>query len=281
MLFTAMVINIINIDMKIGFFDSGLGGLYIARAVHKMLPQYDYVYLGDTLHLPYGKRSRDTVYQLTQRAVEYLFTQQDCQLIIIACNTASALALRKLQQGWLATHYPERRVLGVIVPTLEHTIEHNHKNIGMIATEAMASSGIYEEELRKLSPDIALHSVSAPLLVPLLEHEGDAFLDQALSMYIEPLVTKNIDALILGCTHYCLLKSRIERLYPNRFDIIAQDEIIPPKITDYLRRHPEIDGLLSKGHSSHYEVTDISQSFQKNAHDIIGDNVDIALARYV
>ncbi|MCS5597264.1 MAG: glutamate racemase [Alphaproteobacteria bacterium] len=274
MLFTVGVRSIINISMKIGFFDSGLGGLHIAQAVRKALPKYDYVYLGDTLHVPYGKRSRDTIYRLTEKAVEYLFTQHDCKLVIIACNTASALALRKLQQGWLAENYPDRRVLGVIVPTLEHTLDINARRIGLIATEAMCESGIYEEELGKLDPQIELYHQSAPLLVPLLEYEGDEFLTKALDNYLSKLEAYDIDTLILGCTHYCLLKDQAKALLPN-VNVVSQDDIIPQKLHQYLQRHIELENLLSCEGAFEIFVTDNSQAFIRSAYNVI----DITLER--
>lgn len=256
--------------MKIGIFDSGLGGLHIAHAIRQELPEYDYIYLGDTLHVPYGRRSHSTIYELTCKAVDYLF-REGCALVIIACNTASAMALRKVQQEYLVTNYPERRVLGVIVPTLEYTIEQRHKKIGLLATEASASSGIYEEELVKIDPEINLLSQAAPLLVPMIEHDGDDFLDQALEKYIQPLMQENIDSLILGCTHYCLLKDSIINITNNQVDIIAQDEIIPIKLKDYLERHQDIQRSLTTTSSFKLCVTDRSDSFASAAKQILSN----------
>lgn len=261
--------------MKIGIFDSGLGGLHIANAIKNYLPKYNYVYLGDTMHVPYGRRSNEAIYNLTLENINYLFSQHDCALIVVACNTASAVALRRIQQEYLLENHPDRRVLGVIVPTLEHTIENKHKNIGMLATTAMSNSGIYEEELRKLDPEIKLHSMPAPLLVPLLEHDGDEFLDKALHNYVSPLLDKNIDSLILGCTHYCLLKDKVRALVGSSIDVISQDEIIPQKLHGYLLRHPEIETRLSKADSFETYVTDYSDSFLSAALKILGLDSDL------
>lgn len=259
--------------MKIGIFDSGLGGLYIANAIKAYLPQYDYVYLGDTLHVPYGRRSVDTVYNLTRKAMDYLFSVQDCALVIVACNTASALALRRIQQEYLVKAYPERRVLGVIVPTLEYAADHKLRRISMLATEATCNSGIYEEELGKIDPAIQMFAQSAPLLVPMLEHDGADFLDQALDKYLSPLRTKNIDSLILGCTHYCLLKDKIAAYLGNDVQIVSQDEIVPKKLDAYLNKHGWLDIQLSQKSQFDVCITDISKSFQTTAEDIIGTDI--------
>lgn len=260
---------VIQLSMKIGIFDSGLGGLYIANAIKAALPEYDYVYLGDTLHVPYGRRSVETVYQLTRNAIEYLFEQQDCALIVVACNTASALALRRIQQDYLPDAYPDRRVLGVIVPTLEYAQEHDLRRIGMLATEAMCNSGIYEEELGKINADVALFAQSAPLLVPMLEHDGADFIDQALEKYLLPLVAQNVDSIILGCTHYCLLKEKIARYLGDTVHVVSQDEIIPQKLAAYLEKHQWLDAKISKNGRFALQITDVSESFCDTARDII------------
>lgn len=259
--------------MKIGIFDSGLGGLYIANAIRTYLPEYDYVYLGDTLHVPYGRRAVDTVYELTRKAIDYLFAEQDCALIIVACNTASALALRRIQQEYLVKAYPNRRVLGVIVPTLEHAADHKLRRIGLLATEAMCNSGIYEEELGKIDPDVQLFAQSAPLLVPMLEHDGWDFLDQALEKYLSPLHEKNIDSLILGCTHYCLLKEKIAAYLGSGVTLVSQDELIPEKLSAYLNKHSWLEAQLSKEGQFNVGITDVSRSFCATAEDIVGPSI--------
>tara|TARA_R110002126_G_scaffold13118_2_gene56403 strand:- start:95259 stop:96062 length:804 start_codon:yes stop_codon:yes gene_type:complete len=256
--------------MKIGIFDSGLGGLYIANAMRARLPEYDYVYLGDTLHVPYGRRSVDTVYQLTRNAIEHLFAEEDCAVIIVACNTASALALRRIQQEYLVDAYPDRRVLGVIVPTLEYAAEHDLRRIGMLATEAMCNSGIYEEELGKINADIKLFAQSAPLLVPMLEHGGADFIDQALDKYLTPLVAQNIDSIILGCTHYCLLKEKISRYLGADVRVVSQDELIPEKLATYLKKHAWLEAQIGKNGRFALQITDISESFCEAARSIVG-----------
>lgn len=255
---------------KIGIFDSGLGGLYIARAVRAALPDYDYVYLGDTLHVPYGPRSDEAIYALSEAAMRHLFAQ-DCAMVLMACNTASAAALRALQQGFLARDYPDRRILGVIVPTLEAAIESGYTRIGLIATARTAASGIYEAELKKINPAIELHTQATPLLVPLMEQGGEAYLDQVLGDYLAPLADQAIDGLILGCTHYAGLKARIGRHVSCA--VFSQDDIIPAKTADYLSRHPEMAARLSRGGTMSVHVTDLNDHFSRNISALWQDDI--------
>jgi glutamate racemase len=162
-------------NKKIGVFDSGLGGLYIGRAIRAALPAYDYVYLGDTLHVPYGRRSDAVIYYLCTRAMTYQF-ERGCDLVIMACNTASASALRRLQQEWLPAHAPDKRILGVVVPTLETALDHGTTRIGLLATQRTVASRIYEAELQKINPAVKLFAQAAPLLVPLIEDRGENIL---------------------------------------------------------------------------------------------------------
>ncbi|MAS87737.1 MAG: glutamate racemase [Micavibrio sp.] len=247
--------------MKIGVFDSGLGGLLIAKEIRKQLPDYDYVYFGDTLHLPYGVRSMDTIYGYCEKIVDYLFRVQNCQIIIVACNTASAAALRRLQQEYLPTHFPDRRILGVVIPMLEEADDSNIKNLGLIATNYMVGSGIYQEELRKIDPEIEIHQKATPLLVPLIEYEGDEWIDSVLQSYLQPLVEKGIKGLILGCTHYAILEEKLAKLLPENVTILSQHKIIPLKLTDYLQRHPEIETKLTKNNHVSYLLSDITPSY--------------------
>lgn len=254
--------------MKLGVFDSGLGGLLISKAIRERLPDIDMVYLGDTLHLPYGNRSQDAIYLYTKRAMEFLF-RQGCKLIVVACNTASAAALRRLQQEWLPTAWPERRILGVVVPTLETAIDHGHHAIGLLATNYIVRSDVYAEELKKLNPAISLHPVATPLLVPLIENDGMEWVEPVLRRYLADVKDKGLDSLILGCTHYPLIKKEIQSLLPG-VELLSQDEIIPPKLEDYLQRHPEISGQIGRSGQSTYFVSDITQSYQNAAERLYG-----------
>ncbi|HEY0964670.1 MAG TPA: glutamate racemase [Candidatus Paceibacterota bacterium] len=229
--------------MNIGFFDSGLGGILILKSVVKTLPQFDYIYYGDTKHLPYGDRTEGEVYELTKRALDELF-DRDCSLVIVACNTASAETLRKLQDTYLKEEHPDRRVLGVIVPTLEEVVQLKPVRVILLATQRTVDSGKYERELLKLDPRLELRSIATPELVPLIE-AGKT--DEAIALATATLDTeaREGDVVILGCTHYVRLKEAL-RTHFNTLTFIAQDEVIPHKLENYLDRHPEIVVKLSQ-----------------------------------
>ena len=276
-----MTIKISNTrNKKIGIFDSGLGGLYVARAVQKALPKYDYAYLGDTLNVPYGGRSSEAIYKLSESAIRYLFEQQECDLVIIACNTASVTALRKLQQEFLVNEYPDKRILGVIVPTLESATELGSTQIGLIATEYTVRSKIYDEEIAKIIPSATIFGQPTPLLVPLIENHGEKYMDEILGDYLEPIVEKGLDSLILGCTHYIEIKNKVREITRHRVRVLSQDEIIPPKLKDYLSRHPEMETRLSKNSSFEVFATDVNPSFIKNVEKLMGTGVPIQKADY-
>ena len=260
---------------KIGIFDSGLGGLYIARSIQKALPLYDYVYLGDTLNMPYGGRSPDTIYQFSENAIRFLFEEKNCDLVIIACNTASVTALKKLQQEFLVKEYPKKRILGMVVPTLEAATELGSTQIGLIATEYTVRSKIYEEEIVKITPSARMFCMPTPLLVPLIEHHGEKYMDMILQDYLEPILREGLDSLILGCTHYVSIKERVRHLTNYRVRVLSQDEIIPQKLKTYLQRHSEMEERLSKGSSFSICTTDINDSFIKNVKNMMGEESPI------
>ncbi len=265
---------------KIGIFDSGLGGLYVARAIRIILPEYNYVYLGDTLNVPYGGRSYEAIYNLSEAAIRFLFDQHDCELVIIACNTASVTALRKLQKEFLVNNYPDKRILGVIVPTLESATELGATQIGLIATEYTVRSKIYDEEIAKITPCAEIFGQPTPLLVPLIEHQGDKYMNQILKDYLKPLIEKGLDSLILGCTHYIAIKDRVRELTNHRVRVLSQDEIIPPKLKDYLCRHPEMEERLSKEGTFSIYATDVNTSFLKNVEKLMGAGFEAKKAEY-
>lgn len=247
--------------MKIGVFDSGLGGLIILRSLVKAMPEYDYVYLGDTARVPYGNRSKKIVYQFLEEGVEYLF-KKDCALIIVACNTASAEALRTIQQNYLPKHYPNRRVLGVIIPTVEKALEDkNIRKIGILATQSTVNSKAYERELKKINPRIEVYQQAAPLLVPLVENDAKRFAKPIIESYLGTLLKHRVDTIILGCTHYPILKKEIRA--SAKIKIISQDELIADKLKTYLKRHPEIERRLSKKKSLNLFVTDLTEAMRK------------------
>ena len=230
--------------MNIGFFDSGLGGLLVLKAVVKTLPQYDYLYYADTANLPYGEKTEEQIYLLTKTALDELFAR-GCLLVIVACNTASAETLRRLQDSYLKDNYPDRRVLGVIVPTIEEVAEQESRSAVLLATTRTVESGKYERELAKVDGGIALKAIATPELVPLIESHK---LDEAVTHAVDVLEreARAGDVVLLGCTHYILLKDSLRSHFGPRLTLIAQDEVLPKKLSHYLTKHPEITSRLTQ-----------------------------------
>lgn len=263
--------------MKIGIFDSGLGGLIIVHSLIQTLSEYDYLYLGDTARVPYGNRSQKVIYQFTEEAVDFLF-RQDCQLIIVACNTASAEALRTIQQEYLPKKYPHRRVLGVIIPSCEAaTADHSNRIIGILATQSTVSSGAYLREIHKLNAQATVYQQATPLLVPLIENDGLKWLEPILDEYLKPLKEKQVNCLILGCTHYPIMKNKIRQKFDDPIQVISQDEVIPAKLKNYLDRHPEIESKLSKDRRYQFFVTDLTKSCSQLASRLFIDKIALEL----
>lgn len=251
-------------EYSIGVFDSGFGGLEILKEIVKELPEYNYLYLGDSARAPYGTRSQDVIYTFTKQAVDFLF-KEDCWLVILACNTASSRALRKIQKEYLSTHYPDRRVLGVLIPAAEEAIEVTKNNrIGVIGTEATVSSGSFGRELKKLNPDINVFQKACPLLVPIVEYgeKDPKVINLVIRNYLKPLLEKNIDTLILGCTHYGLLEEYIRKVAGKEIKLILEGEVVAKKLRDYLNRHPEIESILKKDSKIRFLTTDLTEKFE-------------------
>lgn len=249
----------------IGIFDSGYGGLTILREIRRRLPQYDYLYLGDNARAPYGTRSFDIVYEFTRDAVEELFNR-GCHLVILACNTASAKALRTIQQHLLPIADPERRVLGVIRPTVEilGKISETH-HIGLLATPGTVRSHSYRMEIEKIYPGMEITEQECPIWVPLVEtgeFNGDGA-DYFVKKYIDRLLSSDpeIDTLILGCTHYPLLLPKIRKYTPNHIRILPQGELVAESLADYLQRHPEMEKKCTRGGSMEYLTTESPDKF--------------------
>lgn len=232
--------------MKIGFFDSGLGGLIILKSVAKELPEYDYEFYGDTAHLPYGDRTEEEIFTLTKAGVEQLF-MRGCALVIIACNTASAETLRRLQDTILVGEWKQRRILGVIIPTVEAVAATNHTKVALFATKRTVESGKYDRELKKIISSVTLVSEALPALVPLIEAGKHDEAVALITLQTQRVKKVGATAIILGCTHYCLLKEAVRAVLGGAGEVISQDELIPRKLKDYLFRHPEIEILLSRG----------------------------------
>lgn len=259
--------------MKIGIFDSGLGGLVITHALIEYLPQYDYVYLGDTARVPYGNRSQRVIYNFTRECLDYLF-KQDCKLVIVACNSASAEALRKTQQEYLPEKWPDRKALGVLIPSAEAAVEKGQK-IGIIATEATVKSKAFERELKKINKDIAFVQKATPLLVPIIESGEHDVAETVLKNYLKDILKEDIDTIILGCTHYPVLKDQIKDVIGNEIHLVSQDEVVPASLQAYLARHPEVEGELSKKQQRSFYVTDRTPASEQLALKLFGEAIEL------
>lgn len=263
----------------IGVFDSGYGGLTILNKIREALPEYDYIYLGDNARTPYGTRSFDIVYEFTQQAVGKLF-EMGCHLVILACNTASAKALRSIQMNDLPGMDPERRVLGVIRPTVECIGEMTQsRHIGLLATAGTVKSESYPMEVHKLFPDIEVNGVACPMWVPLVENNeahSDGT-DYFVRKYIDQLLKKDaqIDAVILGCTHYPLLLPKIQKYIPEHIRVIAQGEYVAESLKDYLHRHPEMDAKCTKNGSCLFYTTEAEEKFIESASMFLNQQIDV------
>ena len=258
----------------IGFFDSGYGGLTVLREVIKDLPGYDFVYLGDNARNPYGSRSFDVIYQYTLEAVKRLF-EMGCPLIILACNTASAKALRTIQQKDLPQIAPRRRVLGVIRPSVEYVSRHTRNgHVGILATSGTVVSQSYPIELQKYSSIKAITQQACPMWVSIVENNeiGSSGADYFIRKDIESLFSKDpdIDSLILGCTHYPLLIDSIRKFLPSGVQIVEQGKIVSDSLVDYLHRHPEIDKRCTRNGSLKYYTTESVELFNANAGRFMG-----------
>ena len=253
----------------IGIFDSGYGGLTIYDEIQKLLPQYDYIYLGDNARTPYGTRSFDVVYEFTRQAVRYLF-QQGCQLVILACNTASAKALRTIQQVDIPLLDPNRRVLGIIRPTVECIGDATKsRHVGVLATEGTIKSHSYPLEIRKLFPDIEVTGEACPMWVPLVETNEYASdgADYFVKRHVERLLERDpeIDAIILGCTHYPILLEKIRKYTPEGVKLITQGTAVASSLKRYLENHPNMEALCTKGGTTLFCTTEADGKFGDQA----------------
>ena len=260
----------------IGFFDSGFGGLTVLKSVVTMLPRYDYLYLGDNARVPYGSRSQEIIYEFTKQAVDFLF-RQGCPLIIVACNTASANALRSVQQEYLPEMFPERRVLGVVRPSAEAIVERGYRTVGILATEGVVASGAYISELHKLNPATEIVQQACPLLVPIVEsgeQEWDST-DVVVSSYVHRLFSqeRNIDSILLACTHYPILFEKFRRHIPHGVAILEQGPIVAAKLGEYLKRHGDIERSITRGGTRVFFTTDRCERFDRLAQTFYGEPI--------
>ena len=263
----------------IGVFDSGYGGLTILNSIRQQLPQYDYLYLGDNARAPYGPRSFDVVYEFTRQAVLRLF-EMGCHLVILGCNTASAKALRSIQQNDLPQWDPERRVLGVIRPTAEVIGElTKSRHVGVLATEGTIKSESYNLEIQKLHPDVKVSGVACPFWVPLVEYnEADSpGADYFVKKRIDQIMAKDpeIDAIILGCTHYPLLMPKIMKYLPEGVKIVSQGEYVASSLKAYLERHIEIERKCAKQSSVNYLTTENPEKFKESAQIFLKEEIQV------
>lgn len=266
-----------NNQSPIGVFDSGYGGLTVFKSIAQKLPQYDYVYLGDNARSPYGDHSFETVYQYTLECVEWLFAQ-GCPLVILACNTASAKALRSIQQLDLPKKYPDRRVLGVIRPTAEVVGHYTQsKNIGVMGTRGTVNSQSYLMEIGHFFPELNVYQQSCPMWVPLIEngeHEdpgADYFVDKYIKLLMQQAA--GIDCILLACTHYPLLIPKMEQCLDAKVKLLSQGEIVADSLADYLVRHPEMETRLAKNGSRAYYTSGDVKSFNEHASVFLGEEV--------
>jgi len=261
----------------IGIFDSGFGGLTVFKSITKELPKYDYIYLGDNARSPYGDHSFETVYQYTLECVEWLFAK-GCELVILACNTASAKALRNIQQLDLPKKYPNHRVLGVIRPTAE-VIGHytSQNNIGIMGTRGTVNSNSYPIEINHFFPHIKVHQQSCPMWVPLIENGEHlaAGADYFVSKYSNELLQKSpaIDCILLACTHYPLLIPKLEKILPAKVKLLSQGEIVANSLVNYLSRHPEMETKLAKNKQRTFYTSGDVAVFNKHATVFLGDSI--------
>lgn len=262
----------------IGVFDSGLGGLTVLRELIKNLPAYDYIYLGDNARAPYGIRSLETVYQYALQGVDELFAR-GCHLVILACNTASANALKSIQKNNLATRGEHKRVLGVIRPTTERLSELTHSgHLGLMATEATVKSESYIIEAENYAPDVKVYQQACPLWVPLIENEEQES-EAAVyftKKYVESLLAQSadIDAVLLACTHYPIIQDLIRAELPNHINLISQGELVAHSLADYLTRHPWMAAQISENGHRTFLTTDDASVFEAMAARFFGEGLE-------
>ncbi|HTI91624.1 MAG TPA: glutamate racemase [Puia sp.] len=269
-------------QQPIGVFDSGYGGLTVLKEMVARLPQYDYIYLGDNARAPYGNRSFETVYHYTLQCVKWLF-DKGCPLVILACNTASAKALRTIQQNDLPKIAPDNRVLGVIRPTTEVVGRFTRSGkVGVLATRGTVLSGSYPIEIAKFFPELEVFQQACPLWVPLIENNehdkpgADYFVKEYMDQLKEQ--SPGIDTVLLACTHYPLLKDKIASYLPEGSKLISQGEIVATSLADYLQRHPEIESRCSKGGLLRFYTTDSTEDFDNHASIFYGNRLRSAQA---
>lgn len=268
---------------SIGVFDSGYGGLTVLRSIVDTLPRYDYLYLGDNARAPYGSRSFDTIYQYTLEAVQWLF-KQGCPLVILACNTASAKALRNIQQKDLPRIAPHKKVLGVIRPSTEIIGNLTQTGaVGILGTEGTVNSDSYPIEIKKLFPEVKVYQKACPLWVPFVEAglQDSPEIRPIIEKDLEALLSQNrqIDTLLMACTHYPLLRHQIQTFLPPEVRLVGQGELVANSLNHYLLRHPEIENKLTKEGQRVFYTSDAASGFEKHAAIFFGETITATSTR--
>lgn len=266
-----------SLSQPIGIFDSGYGGLTVMKEITRLLPQYEYLYLGDNARAPYGNRSFETVYRYTLQAVKWFF-EKNCPLVILACNTASAKALRTIQQIDLPKMDPAKRVLGVIRPTAEVIGKYsNSGQVGVLATSGTVNSGSYLIEIEKFFPQVKVYQQACPLWVPLIENEefdkpgADYFVKNCIDQLLKQ--GTSIDTILLACTHYPLLLNKIHQFIPDGTKVLSQGDIVANSLVDYLNRHQEIETRITRGSKRLFFTTDSTEDFDRHASIFYGQHL--------
>lgn len=259
---------------RIGIFDSGFGGLHVLRSVANALPQYAYVYLGDTARAPYGNRSQETILTFTKQGVNFLF-RRNCGIVIVACHTAASEAVRKIQDEYMEKHRPQK-VLGVLIPATEEAVRKTkNRRIGVIATTRTVTSQKFVRELTKLDPRIKVFQKACPLLVPMIEAGklDSPKMELVLRKYLSPLIHKNIDTLILGCTHYGILEKKIRTIIGPEIKIVSEARVVPGKLRRYLKKHGGLEKTLRKRSSIRFYSTDRTHNFKLLGSKLFGKTI--------
>ena len=262
----------------IGYFDSGFGGLSVVREIRRQLPDFSFIYLGDNARSPYGGLSRDTVHRYTLEGVLELF-HRGATLVVLACNTSSSVALRRIQQEYLPIHFPQRNVLGIVIPTAEEVSRLSvTKVIGVLATEVTVDSQAYPQEICKIDPSVQVRQQACPLLVPLIESGEFEKATEAAQRYIDQLLSqdKDIDTILLGCTHYALIADSIRSIVPAEIRTVSQGTIVADKLADYLRRHPEFGTTLDRSGDAVFLTTAYSGRIRNLATQFFGSPIEMS-----
>lgn len=268
---------------KIGIFDSGLGGLTILKKVVKLMPDQEFLYLGDNLRAPYGEKMPEEIFKHTLAGVKWLF-DNGAEIVILACNTASANALRKIQQEFLPLKHPDKKVLGIIIPTVEELEKFSRSgHIGILATSATVASGVFEKEMAKRNPKMRIISQSGGELANLIEQNNDEIaLLAKIKEIAKKLLNKDklIDSIVLGCTHYALVAEQIKQILPKNIKIISEDDIVATKLLDYLNKHEEILEKLNNRSSLNFYTTSKSERTKALMSRFYGEDIPVSTATY-